>query len=100
MRIRRSATVAVCAAASLLLFAEISSSFSLSPPSSPFSAAFTPRTMRVDLAHTGGPRGEVVAVAGAVDDGPWAGSLTRLVDDTNLGTNYFEVRDPKTNRVL
>jgi hypothetical protein len=58
--------------------------------------------MRLDLFHTGGPKGEVVAVAGAgaVDDGPWAGSLTRLLDDTNLGTHFFEVRDAKTNRVL
>ena len=80
--------------------AEISSSSSSVPSPAAFDAAFARRTMRVDLAHTGGPKGEVVAVAGAVDDGPWAGSLTRLLDDTNLGTYFFEVRDPKTNRVL
>jgi hypothetical protein len=87
-------------ALSFFLFAEISSSSSSVSSPSPFDAAFARRTMRVDLAHTGGPKGEVVAVAGAVDDGPWAGSLTRLLDDTNLGTYFFEVRDPRTNRVL
>ena len=90
---------------SLFLFAENSFSSSSSPSSSPssfaaFDAAFTRRTMRLDLFHTGGPKGEVVAVDRAVDDGPWAGSLTRLLDDTNLGTHFFEIRDPRTNRVL
>ncbi len=100
MSTRRSLWVAAGAAAALFLFAEKSSS--LPPPPLPFFESFTARTMRLDLLHTGGPRGEVVAVAagGAVDDGPWSGSLTRLLDDTNLGTHFFEVRDPRTNRVL
>ena len=104
MSTRRSAAWLLCAAACLFLLAE-KSSFSVpaaSPSSSSgaFGAAFTARTMRVDLSHTGGPKGEVVALDRAVDDGPWAGSLTRLLDETNLGTSFFEVRDPKTNRVL
>jgi hypothetical protein len=68
--------------------------------SSPFDAAFSPRTMRVDLFHTGGPGGEVVAFDRAVDDGPWPGSRTHLVDDLNLGAFRFEVVDPETNRIL
>jgi hypothetical protein len=71
-----------------------------SPVPSPFDAAFTARTMRVDLFHTGGPGGEVVAFDRAVDDGEWPGSRTRLVDDLNLGAYLFEVLDPETNRVL
>jgi len=70
------------------------------PVPSPFDAAFTARTMRVDLFHTGGPGGEVVAFDRAVDDGEWPGSRTRLVDDLNLGAFLFEVVDPATNRVL
>ncbi|MGA7990656.1 MAG: M64 family metallopeptidase [Thermoanaerobaculia bacterium] len=100
MKLRRASLVALgLCGLSLFLFAEISSS-PLS--SSPYDAAFTRRTMRLDLFHTGGPKGEVVAAAagGAVDDGPWAGSLTRLLDDTNLGTYFFEVRSANTNRVL
>ena len=104
MSIRKSVIAALAAAAPLFLFTEKSLSSPSSSVSSPsaFDAAFTRRTMRLDLFHTGGPKGEVfaVAAAGAVDDGPWAGSLTRLLDDTNLGTYFFEVRDPRTNRAL
>lgn len=51
----------------------------------PFTRDFTAGTMRVDYFHTGGPGGEVVALDRVVNDGPWAGSRTRLLDDTNLG---------------
>ncbi len=86
-------------------FAALLAAFSLlaisaTPSTSPYDASFTNRTMRVDLWHTGGPSGEVVAFEKAVDDGPWPGSRTSLVDDLNLGTYRFEVRDPKTDRVL
>jgi hypothetical protein len=56
--------------------------------------------MRVDLWHTGGPAGEVIAYEKAVDDGPWPGSRTSLVDELNLGTHRFEVRDAGSGRVL
>ena len=65
-----------------------------------FDAFFTDRTMRLDLWHTGGPKGEVVAADKAVDDGAWPGSRTNLVDGLNLGSMQFEVRDPETSRVL
>ncbi len=51
------------------------------------------RTMRVDYFHTGGPTGEIVALDRVVNDGPWAGSHTQLVDPTNLGKYLFEVQD-------
>ena len=81
--------------AALSLFA-----IAAAPSPSPYDAWFTARTMRVDLWHTGGPSGEVIAFDRAVDDGPWPGSRTNLVDDLNLGTYRFEVRDPKTGRIL
>src|SRR5262245_56140031 len=59
------------------------------PPSFDFE-----RAMRVDYHHTGGPKsGEIVALDRVVNDGPWAGSRTQLVDATNLGKYFFEVRD-------
>jgi hypothetical protein len=67
---------------------------------SAFDASFVPKTMRVDLAHTGGPGGEVIGLSRVVSDGPWGGSTTRLVDDTNLGTYWFGVVDPDTNRLV
>jgi hypothetical protein len=65
-----------------------------------FTVAFTPKTMRLDYFHTGDRGREIVALDRIVSDGPWAGSTTRLLDDLNLGTYYFEVVDPGTNRTL
>src|SRR5262245_29733926 len=65
-----------------------------------FSLLFTPKTMRVDYFHTGDHGREIVALDRIVSDGPWAGSTTRLLDELNLGTYFFEVVDPATNRVL
>jgi hypothetical protein len=65
-----------------------------------FDTHFLPRTMRLDYFHTGGLGREIVALDRVVSDGPWAGSLTRPIDDLNLGSYFFEVVDPGTNRVL
>lgn len=66
----------------------------------PYETAFTGETMRVDYLQTGGRGLEAVAVDRIVNDGPWPGSWTRLVDDTNLGTYLFEVIDRNTNQVV
>lgn len=65
-----------------------------------FKSDFDDRTMRVDYFHTGGPGGEVISLDRVVSDGAWAGSLTRLLDDTNLGTYLFEVHDSASGRLL
>lgn len=67
---------------------------------SPFDEHFTPKTMRVDYFHTGRTGHEVVSLDEVVSDGPWAGSRTKLVDETNLGAYLFAVVDPDTQRVL
>ena len=66
----------------------------------PYEAAFTGDTMRVDYLHTGGRGIEAVALDRIVNDGPWPGSRTGLVDETNLGKYLFEVIDRGTNRVI
>jgi hypothetical protein len=66
----------------------------------PYEAAFTGDTMRVDYLQTGGLGLEVVALDRIVNDGPWPGSRTNLVDETNLGKYLFEVIDRGTNRVI
>src|SRR5437762_2346971 len=95
------------AALALVPFVLLASTAFRSAPPSPtptgvaaFDSSFVPRTMRVELAHTGGPGGEVVALDRVVSDGAWAGSTTRLADETNLGTYQFLVLDRDTNRVL
>jgi hypothetical protein len=56
--------------------------------------------MRLDFFHTGGQGTEVFAVDRiVVEPLPWPGSLDRAIDDSNLGTYRFEVRDP-TGRLL
>ncbi len=55
--------------------------------------------MRVDYYHTGGGQ-ELFALDQVVSDGPWAGSRTQLIDDTNLGPYYFEVIERATNRTI
>ena len=62
--------------------------------------AAVPSTLRVDYVHTGGPAGERFALDGVAREGPWPGRPDRALDDTNLGKYFFEVRDPRTNRVL
>jgi hypothetical protein len=63
-------------------------------------AAGQPATMRLDFFHTGGQGAEIFSVDRVVVEPlPWPGDLERAIDDTNLGTYRFEVRDP-SGRVL
>jgi hypothetical protein len=65
-----------------------------------FDTLFVDKTMRVDYFHTGKADTEIVSLDEVVSDGPWAGSRTRLLDDTNLGAYFFEVVDPRTNQTI
>jgi len=65
-----------------------------------FDARFTGRTLRFDYHHAGTAGEEHVAPDRFRLEGPWAGSRTRLVDDTNRGKYLFLVVDPATNRTL
>jgi IgA Peptidase M64/Peptidase M64 N-terminus len=59
------------------------------------------RTLRLDYFHTGGPKsGETVSLDRVVNDGPWPGSRSRLVDATNLGKYLFEVHESASGRLL
>ncbi|MGE5357877.1 MAG: IgA Peptidase M64 [Bacteroidales bacterium] len=69
-------------------------------PASSFASLFTDKTMRVDYYHTGGGGHEIISLDRVVSDGPWAGSVTRLIDDTNLGPYFFEVIDRATNQPI
>ena len=65
-----------------------------------FDMFFSDKTMRVDYFHTGGMGTEIVTLDRVVSDGPWPGSRTRLLDETNRGRYLFDVVDPETNQVL
>jgi hypothetical protein len=73
----------------------------LQPQSGAYERRFTGDTMRVDVFHTGGPRaGETFALDRVVNDGPWPGSRTQLIDDMNLGPYRFEVRDAASGNIV
>jgi hypothetical protein len=65
-----------------------------------FDDYFVSGTMRVDYYHTGGNGSEIVSLDRVVSDGPWAGSRTRLIDDTGFGKYFFEVHDATSGRLL
>lgn len=67
---------------------------------SPFDEHFTGKTMRVDYFHTGKVGHEVISIDEVVSDGPWAGSRTKLIDESNLGAYLFAVVDPETQRLI
>ncbi len=71
------------------------------PPAAPSTfAPFVDKTMRLDFYHTGAGGREILSLDRIVSDGPWAGSRTRLVDDTNLGPYFFDVIDRASNRPI
>ncbi len=65
-----------------------------------FDRHFADKTMRVDYYHTGGQGSELISLDRVVSDGPWAGSHTRLLDDTNLGKYLFDVVDAASGEVI
>ena len=67
----------------------------------PLTAHAAPGTMRLDYFHTGNDKQEFFSVDRLVIEPlPWAGDLSKSIDNTNLGKYFFEVRDQKTKRVV
>lgn len=65
-----------------------------------FDDHFTGRTMRFDYYHSGVAGSEEISLDKFRLEGPWPGSRTRLLDDTNMGKYLFEVVDSATNRTI
>src|SRR5215468_2143391 len=64
-------------------------------------ALAAPQTMRLDYYHSGNGTQELFSMDRVVIEPlPWPGNLSKLVDDTNLGKYFFEVRDQQSKRVL
>lgn len=69
-------------------------------PPQDFDARFTGRSLRFDYHHAGNADEEHVARDRLRLEGPWPGSRTQLVDDTDLGKYRFVVRDAGSGDVL
>ena len=65
-----------------------------------FDSHFSDKTLRFDYYHMGTAQEEHFAFDQIVQDGPWAGSKSQLIDDLRLGKYLFEVRDKVTDTVL
>jgi hypothetical protein len=70
------------------------------PAAAGFDEDFTGATLRVDYYHTGDSDEEFLSLERVRVEGPWPGSRTRLLDDTNLGKYLVEAVDLPSNRVL
>jgi hypothetical protein len=65
-----------------------------------YSDYFTNATMRLDYNHVGTANEEHFAFDQMVNDGEWAGSKSTLIDELRLGKYFFEVKDPKSGKIL
>lgn len=65
-----------------------------------FNAWFTGQTLRWDYFHSGIATEEHISPDQVRLEGPWPGSRTQLIDNTNLGKYLFEVVDPASGQVL
>lgn len=67
----------------------------------PEAATGTPPTLRVDIQHSGDAKAEHYALDRVVVEPlPWPGNPARPLDDTNRGSQKFEVVDAASGRVL
>lgn len=63
--------------------------------------AEAPRTLRVDIQHSGDAKTDQYALERVVlEPLPWPGNPARPLDDTNRGMQKFEVADAATGKVL
>ena len=67
----------------------------------PASGQATPPTLRVDIQHSGDARSEHYALERVVVEPlPWPGNPAQPIDNSNRGSQKFEVVDADSGRVL
>ncbi|MFC1746755.1 M64 family metallopeptidase [Candidatus Neomarinimicrobiota bacterium] len=65
-----------------------------------FFDTFTGRTLRFDYYHSGTSTEEYISLDRVRLEGPWSGSRTQLIDQTNRGKYLFEVIDQSSGYVI
>ena len=65
-----------------------------------FDEYFTDRTMRIDYYHAGDAAGETATLDRVYEQGPWAGSLTHLLDPFNVGRYLVTIVDAASGALL
>ncbi|MGC8864722.1 MAG: IgA Peptidase M64 [Bacteroidales bacterium] len=65
-----------------------------------FGDYFRDTTLRLDYFHTGNTTEDIFAPDRILNDGPWPGSKTHLLDELPLGPYFFEVEDAASGRLI
>ena len=65
-----------------------------------FEQYFEDTTLRIDYYHTGNSDEEIISLDQMWQQGIYAGSRTRLIDELNLGRYYHKVYDAKSGELL
>jgi hypothetical protein len=79
----------------------VAASLALALPALATSVQAAPRTLRVDIQHSGDATKEAFALDRViVEPMPWPGNLARPLDDTNRGANRFDVVDAASGKLL
>jgi hypothetical protein len=65
-----------------------------------FKEYFENKTMRVDYFHSGTAAEEHFAIDRILNDGPWSGSKTQLIDNLNFGLYFFVILDLTSGKIL
>ena len=65
-----------------------------------FKDYFENKTMRVDYFHSGDADEEHFSVDRILNDGQWAGSKTKVLDDLKLGLYFFEILDKSSGQLI
>lgn len=65
-----------------------------------FDEYFTDRTMRIDYYHAGDAAGETATLDRVYEQGPWAGSLTHLLDPFNVGRYLVTIVDAASGALI
>lgn len=65
-----------------------------------YSDFFTKDVLRVDLTHSGTLNEEFYFTEGFCFENNWAGTYTKLIDESGFGDNYFEVYDSSSTQLI
>jgi len=65
-----------------------------------FDDYFYNKTMRIDYYQTGDHENTIISLDEVKEEPIWAGSLTNLIDDMNLGDHIVKVYDLKSDKLI
>ncbi len=65
-----------------------------------YKSFFENKTMRIDYFHSGDANEEHFSLDRILNDGAWAGSKNKVLDDLKLGLYFFEVYDKASEKLL